>query len=255
MRTLLARSLPLLACAALLAACSDGAPTASKNSDGVSLSFTTGTGASAARNLSAASAAPTVVLSRVQLVLLRVRLKQAGVSNDSVRVCETQPAACPEFRAGPVLVDLPLKGGVVTPFSTPIPPGSYDRLLFNIRPPQGSDSAAVRFRTANSWPETATIRVQGTYDGAPFDLFLRTAAEMRVPFSPPFKVTAGASQALNVTVAVNTSNWFTSAAGTAIDPRALTSDARLLQKVEENIRASVRAFNDANRTGKDGQQR
>ena len=157
-------AVPALAGLAIAAtACQDGGSTGAHPADGVSLSFTVGTGSTAApTRLSEASAAHTLVLQRVQLVLLKVRLKQAGATPDSVRVCNTHPEACPEFRAGPVLVDLPLAGGVITPFSNPIPAGSYDRLLFNIRPPQGADSASVRFRTANNWPESATIRVQGT---------------------------------------------------------------------------------------------
>ena len=74
---------------------------------------------------------------------------------------------------------------------------------------------------------------------------------MVVPLSPPFTVTSAGGGSLNVTVAVDATRWFTTEAGAPIDPRALTSDPRLLETVERNIRASVRAFNDANRKGKD----
>jgi hypothetical protein len=249
-------AVPAAASLAILAACSDTG-TSPNPGDGASLSFVVGDGSgiSALRSPSFSSepgTAHTLVLQHVEVVLARVRLRQKGVSNDSIRVCDQHPDACPEFRAGPVLLDLPLAGGVVTPFATPIPAGSYDRLLFNIFPPKGDDTTAVKFRGEHNWPASGSIRVRGTYDGAPFDIFLNTVAEMRVLLDPPFTVAGtGATSALNVTVAVDANKWFRTETGQVIDPRALTADHNLLETVERNIRASIRAFNDNGRKGRD----
>jgi hypothetical protein len=239
------------AMAALAGACqgdttgSSGTPTP----DGVGLSFTVAAAPSADRRAEAAPATHTLSLTGLQLVLGRIRMRRAE---------ETEPGCagpseqhpCTDFRAGPFLVDLPVSGGLVTPITADVPPGSYRFILLNIFPPAGDDSAATAFRAANNWPRAAGMRVRGSYDGLPFDIFLNVHAEIYDKLDPPFVVTDGHNGPLNITVAVDPGAWFRTADGTLVDPRVLSADPHLLQAVTENIRASFRAFSDNQRHGK-----
>jgi hypothetical protein len=82
-----------------------------------------------------------LVIDRVQMVLAEIELERAGPTGN----CDDYPELCEDFEAGPVLIDLPLDGGIITPFSTVIPEGSYDELEMEIEAPDGSDSVTLAF--------------------------------------------------------------------------------------------------------------
>ncbi len=250
------RILPCLLGAGLVAACSDGsAPTGGSQG---TLSFTSGTGAPAA---AAAvhplySAAPisangqTLDISKVELVLAEVELKQA----DHAGLCDGEGPGCEEFEAGPVLVDLPLGGGVISPLSSPVAEGTYSEAELKVDIPSEDDAATTAFLAANpSWPQTASVHVAGTFDAndgtgpQPFDIYLSTEAELELAFNPP--VVVDASGAFNVTVAIDPNAWFTAGDGSLIDPRALATDANLSEAVAANIDNSFHAFDDDDKDG------
>ncbi|MEO6056668.1 MAG: hypothetical protein ABIQ49_07505 [Gemmatimonadales bacterium] len=253
------RVLPCLLGASLVAACSDGsAPTGSAQG---TMSFTQGSGSSPAPAASAApsfSAAPislggkTLVISQVQVVLSEVELKQM----EHAGLCDGEVSGCEEFSGGPVLVDLPLEGGVVTPLSTGVAAGTYSGAELKIDIPEEGDAATTAFLAAHpSWPQSTSVHVVGTFDAAdgtgaqPFDVYLAGEAELELAFSPP--VVVDASVTFNVTVAIDPSTWFVAAGGTLIDPRALATDASLEASVFANIESAFHAFEDEN---KDGQE-
>ena len=187
---------------------------------------------------SAAAASATLTLDSAQVVLARVRLHR----EDEKVSCESERKGCQWFASGPVLVNLPLKGGKITPFAIRPAAGVYDRLEFKIHRPEGNDSVTQAFRAKYpSWPSTAAIRVMGKYDGQPFDLFFRTEAEIRQEFEPPLVINDTTNLAsVGLTVSVDVATWFAGEAG-PVDPRALTSSPRLLSQVERNIRESFKA--------------
>jgi hypothetical protein len=244
-----------------LAACADATNPSGGNQGPVTLSFTSASsaGASFSRGLSDQAAAadanaPTeVTVQNVELVLARVRLERAHEESE----CEDaeHDTACAQFRSGPVLVALPLNGTAITPFSLAPPPGTYDRIRFKIHRPEGNDSSTQAFIAANpSWPAGASIHLTGTVTSGTgatavtsnFDTYLRTEGDIRQTFDPPLVVgdsvdVAALNESMNVQVAVDVNQWFRTESGALIDPRALTTDARLLERVERNIAASFRA--------------
>ena len=259
MRSQFARQVvPSLLVAALVAACSDGS--SPNGSSQGTLSFAVGSGAPAAAVASVApsfSAAPitiggqTLVISQVQAVLSEVELKQSEHSG----LCDGEGPGCEEFSAGPVLVDLPLDGGVVTPLSTPVAAGTYSEAELKIDIPSEDDAATAAFLAANpSWPQTASLHVAGTFDAGdgsgaqPFDVYLSGEAELELEFNPP--VVVDASGAFNVTVAIDPNSWLV-AGGALIDPRALATDAGLQASVLANVENSFRSFEDDNKDGLD----
>lgn len=248
-----------LAGTALLAGCDDISTGASRTPE-VSLSFTTSaTASTGAAGVSAAAplvddAGRTLTLDRVQLLVAEVELKRLDHDECDDAMDED---ACEKFRSGPLLVDLPLGGGVVTPFTDPITPDTYEELELEIDEPEDDDGARARFAAAHpDWPRKATVRVSGSFDAGsgaqPFDLFLEIDAEIEREFAPPLVVDASTDPAaINLTVDIAVAEWFRDRGGNLIDPRALTADSELLDLVEENVEQSFRAFEDDDRDGCD----
>lgn len=235
----------------LAAACDDAfGPRADA---GIAVSFTAAAGGAASISPAvgplfsvSAAAERALEIQQVDLVLARVHLGRERRSEK----CEEGGAECAPVKLGPVLVSLPLSGGSVSPFTALPPPGTYDRIQFQVHRPEGSDAATRAFFTANAgWPENASVRVKGTFDAGdgqgaqPFDVFLRASGRVRQRIDPPLVIGDGtALDALGVTVTVDVNQWFRGRDGSTIDPRALAADRELLAVVERNIRESFRAL-------------
>jgi hypothetical protein len=244
------RILPCLIGAGLFAACSDGSGP-STGSQGT-MSF-----AQASNSAPASfSAAPislggqTLTLTQVQVVLSEVELKQADQSG----TCSGEGPGCEEFEAGPVLVDLPLSGGVITPLSSDVAAGTYSEAELKVDIPSEDDAATKAFLAAHpSWPATASVHVVGSFDAGdgagaqPFDVYFAGEAELELGFNPPLVVDA--TGAFNVTVAIDPNAWFVGGSGGLIDPRALATNQSLQESVFANIDSSFHAFEDENKDG------
>jgi hypothetical protein len=239
-----------LALAALIVGCqgdSTGSGTPDPSAGAVGLSFSVPQ-AVAFDRVAETTGGHTLELSQVQMVVSRIRLRLLEQTEPGCAGPNEQHP-CTEFKAGPVLVDLPVHGGLVTPVTADVPPGSYRFILINVFPPSGDDAAATAFRTANAWPANASMRVKGTYDGQAFDVYLPVNGEVYNTLDPPFVVTADSKGTFNVTVAVDPHGWFKTKEGALIDPRSLATEAGLRDLVSGNVRASFRAFSDNQRHG------
>src|SRR5690606_7052823 len=163
-----------------------------------------------------------------------------------------------EFEAGPVLVDLPLGGGVISLLAGEVPPGSYDELELEIDRPNDRKASHEAFRDEHpDWPRNASIRVRGTFDpgtGAQaFDVFLNIELDLELEFDEPVVIeadSAGVTGPIDVTLSVDVNRWFVGHDGNFFDPRALSADHRLREKVARNIRFSFKAYRDRDRDGR-----
>jgi hypothetical protein len=161
---------------------------------------------------------------------------------------------CHEVNAGPLLIDLPTDGNLVTPAIADVPPGTYRELELKLRWPRNPDRLATFIAANAGWPSRASVRVTGTYDpgngaGAqPFDVFFDASSKLDLDFSPPLEITDPPGP-VNVTVTIDAANWFRSANGTPLDPRTVSANPFLLAHVIQNIRRSFHAFKDHDRDG------
>ena len=130
-----------------------------------------------------------------------------------------------EMKGEQILVALPMNGSVVTPINAMVPPGTYTELEMKVQ----------------------TVRIQGTYDGQPFDVTIAINEDLEKEIRPPLVVTE--TSPANLTVAVQTSNWFRNSDGSAIDLRNLTTTMR--SRLASNIKVSFDAFEDDDRDGHD----
>lgn len=198
-----------------------------------------------------------IVIDQVEIVLRQVRFEGVGSSEceDAASGPEAAsgPGECGEFRAGPTLLDLPLGAGVVQTFSATVPAGAYSAIQAQIHRPT-DDNGDAAFLAEHPDFDGVSIRVTGTYLKAgdavpvPFTYTTDLTSVLNIELDQPIDVAAGAT--LDVTLNIDLSTWFAdTSAGRLVDP-ALALDGQPLEAlVEQNIRTSFHAFEDANGDG------
>ncbi len=187
----------------------------------------------------------TLRITSVEIVLRKIELERVSGSS----ACDTLPETddCEEFRLGPQLVSVPLAAGVQTSVSVLVDSGDYGNVQFKIHKP-GDDALDVAFKAANPDFANVSIRVQGTFDGVPFVYTSALDQEQEYEFHPPLHVDASGT-ATNLTIRLDVSTWFRNVAGALIDPATAGAGGANEGLVNENIRNSIKAFEDENRDG------
>lgn len=241
--------LTVLALSAFGAACSDST---SPNADtaSVSLSFFVPQAPPAQALLSGPQGAitqgdglNTLTLSRVAMVVREIELKrQFELCDDSL------DDVCEEFEVGPFLAELPLDGTMATSFSIVVPEATYDEIEFDIHMPTDGAVEDNEFLIAHPDFDGVSIRVEGTYNGEPF-VFLQDLNEHQERAFSPLLVIDETTNAINVTLSIDVSNWFVNTDGTLIDPVSANKGNEFEGFVEENIKNSIDAFEDDDRDG------
>lgn len=236
--------LPLL----LLAAACSSDTLSPKSARSLSLSFSTAPRTATAPSLApSTSTAPAdaIVFTKVQLVLADVELARSSAS--CTTTAQGQEGECESLELAPVLIDLPVTPGATTALTNTVPEGTYSGLDAAIKPLRSDDAGAAALLAANPSFAGKSVRVEGTYGGAPFVFFSDVSSELQLTFAPPLVVTT-AKPKLNVTVAVDPQTWFLAADGTT---RLNPADPANAATIAANIRRSFRAFEDDNEDGVD----
>lgn len=242
------RMLSMGVLATLLAACGDST---SPNAKTVSLSFGTRSGAPAVTAMGAgispqivvsSASGDNVTITRAQVVLREIELTSADTT---ACLIEGGEAECQELKLGPVLVDLPVSGELVSTMNVAVPAGSYTEVEFEVHHPEDGDedddTADRGFLALHPDFRGVSVRVEGTYNGQPFVYTLSSDAELELDFAPPLVVDAAAS---NITVNVDVARWFRSSTGAVLAP---TVENKSL--IAENVKASFEAYEDDDRDG------
>lgn len=255
------RKATVLAAAALgvvvLAGCSDSTNPAVGNGQSVSLSFSgvrpPGVGGVMAVQATQADSFVLVVgtdrlvITSAEVVMRKIELKRAGVSMNCDSVADED--ACEEFTIGAMLVSLPLSAGAEQAIAVPVDSGTYTEVEFKIHKP-GSDSVDLAFFTTNpTWPQNTSIRVTGTFNGTPFTYTSPLDAEQEYTFNPPLVIDASGS-ATNLTIRLDLSTWFRNGpSGPLVDPATGNAGGANESLVKENIKNSIKAFEDEDHDG------
>ncbi len=222
----------------------------------VTLSVSPGTGVVATpqnSNLTASSdliqilSGDTLVMTRVAVVLREMELKRQFASGCSVG--EPSGESCQRFAVGPLLVEIPVVGGLTPVVTIDVPPGMYDEVEFEIHKPEHDNPTDNAFLLANPDFEDVSVRVEGTFNGQPF-VFLQDLGETReADLVPPLLVTDENPAATNLTLAIDVSRWFVSPSG-LINPSTANKGGDNEDIVEDNIEDSIEAFEDRDRDGR-----
>ncbi len=189
------------------------------------------------------SGADTIIVTRAQLVLREIELKRVESPNcDGADECE-------KVEFGPVLVDLPLQPGADRKFTVEPPRGSYDEIEFDVHKPDDGDPDDQVFIQQNPEFERISIRVQGTFNDAPFVYESDLDVEQELTLQPPLVVDE--NTATNVTIFVGLDSWFRMPNGMLVDPATANKDGPNENLVKDNIITSMRAFEDRDEDGDD----
>lgn len=230
--------LPLIAIS--LAACSTD--TTGANRSGNQLGFAVSHSLGASANAAPITAGGhTLNLTAVTITVSRAELKPAASvvcsdehgdgdlapSFDGSVTSDRKSDACGEMKIGPTTIDLPLDGSVVTVPADAIPAGTFGELELRL----------------------AFVRLQGTFDGKPFDATVATPIRGDIQFATPLSVTAGTATSITVTLPIAT--LFTNADGSLVDPSQLNTHATLRNAFLSRLAMSFHAFEDDNHDGRD----
>jgi hypothetical protein len=240
--------------AASMAACSDsGSP-----SSGGQMNFNVATrSATAASPLALATAGTpetftdgsnTLIVDQVQLVLREIELKRI----ESTTACgESSGDNCEKLELGPILLDLPLggAGGAARTFSVAVDTGTYGEVEFEIHHPSDDDATDVAFLQAHPDFAGVSVKVTGSFNGAPFSYLSDLNAEEELELSPPLVTTE--STATDLTLMVDLDRWFRDAANGLVDPASANAGGANESLVEHNIQSTLHAFEDEDHDGTD----
>jgi hypothetical protein len=152
----------------------------------------------------------TIVLSSATMTASELELK--GLSSGS---SGSSSATTSKFETGTTTVNIPVEGGTTREITANIAAGTYDKFEMEVR----------------------TVRLQGTYDGSPFDVTMQINDELETRLVPALVVADGTASTA-VRVALDLQSWFRSAAGGLLDPRQAQSDTSVAASIRSNIRGS-----------------
>jgi hypothetical protein len=171
----------------------------------------------------------TLDLQTVALTFSRVVLEREGTDDhgDSDRDSDTEGADSDhdgneQLRSGPITINLPLRGGVITPINEGVPNGVFDQVELKL----------------------SQVRLVGTFDNQAFDVIVPIRTELDIHLEPPFTVASNTDR-LNVTIAVDALSWFRDFTGRLLDPRQLNTNSSLRSFLVSRIKNSFRAFEDS----------
>lgn len=245
----------LLTAVASIVACSDATSSSARRALSVSLT-TQSQGVIASRALADITigvGGNSLVITKAQLVARRIELAPASAAGCASTMEDGDDDAegsdgCAEVEVGPSLLDLPLDGSTRTSLSASVPAGSYRALELRIGTVSSGNRSSAQFLAAHPEFKSASVRVEGTFNGTPF-VFM-SAVDTRIESAFPTPITVDASNP-NVTVAIDVGSWFSDGTGGTLDP----SNSANASRISANIAGSFQAFADDDHDGHDDHHR
>ena len=163
-----------------------------------------------------------------------------------------------EVKVGPFLIDLTgdqLQGGITQVFDGDVPAGTFNEIRITVAPVAAADAGANAGIVAM---KGASVIIDGTITEGTTDGGATDAGAVVTPFS--FVSSLHATQkhetdmivtvngtTKNVTLTIDPTGWFKAEDGSRLDP-TLTANR---EAIEENIKASIKAFEDEDEDGED----
>jgi len=226
----------------------------------VKLSFTTNGAIARSANRVAADlvvgTAGELVLQKVQLVLRKIELDRTGTADCTGEIeneddngdddrSGRREEGCEQVIRDPILIDVPVDDALHPVITVPLPAGSFAELEAKLAPAR---ERSTQFNAANPDLVGKSVRVVGTFKGAPFVFKSSVRSKLEMEFDPPLVVDETTK---NATISLDVRKWFLNSSGAAIDPSAAPAGSNNLALIENNIRRSFHAFEDDDERGED----
>lgn len=191
-----------------------------------------------------------IVITKAQVVVKNVKLKSVAATCASSDDDDDKGDGddCPRIRVGPFLVNVPVSGTDGGRLAVGVPAGTYSAIRFDIHKVTSGDSADRAFRQENPDFRDISVRLEGTYNTKPFVFVNDVNAKLDVPLTQPMAI---GNSGDNVTVMLDMTSWFSKPTSGLYNPAEANVVGFVRAKIQNNIRASFRAFRDRSRDGKD----
>lgn len=172
----------------------------------------------------------TLVIDDIRFIVEDFELERSETECEGLE--DEQEDACEEFESEPFFVDLPLTGDKLNLDTSPIEPGLYEELEFEIddldldeedpEEQQGKQALIDQVRSEfPDWPDEVSMVITGSFisnegDTAAFKTFAEAEVEIELEFNPPLEVGENTVNDL-IRVNINPVRWFLRPDGTVID--------------------------------------
>ncbi len=190
-----------------------------------------------------------LVIQRTALVLREIELERQ-FDDDCDDHLPGEDDDCEEFSTGPMILELPMDGSVdhVVTINN-VPADTYDEVEFEIHKPEDDTAEDREFIRQNPDFERVSIRVEGTFNGAPFTYLTDLNEDQEYALVPPLVVDG--SSAVNLTLSIDVTTWFVALDGSHVNPTSANKGGPNEDLVEDNIERSIEVFEDDDRDGDD----
>lgn len=188
----------------------------------------------------------TIIVTRAQLVVRDVQIAAASANCPDNAPATGDPNSCPTVHTGPYLVDIAATGSATGELTVNVPKGAYSKMRLSLHKVTSNQEEDRAFREAHPDLVNMSLKLEGTYNGAPFTFTSDLNQKLDVAF--PGVVTVGESATM-VTIAVDVAPWFSNPSGGLFSPLLAQLPGVLRTTVEANIGASLKAFKDSNSDG------
>jgi hypothetical protein len=148
---------------------------------------------------------------------------------------------------GPVLIDLKdttLASGIGSVFDSVVPQGTFSEFKAAIGPVTAAEAGSDK-GLADMASKNASVVVAGTITGSAGAKSFEFVSSMALEIKKETETEVNDTKSNNVTLSLDASKWFSGGGSTALDP----SDPANKAAIEANIKASINAFEDDNKSG------
>ena len=207
----------------------------------LSLSFVANNATQSPQKQSASVQSNHLTITEAKMLIREVEFKSDleddGIPDDSL-----------DFKTGPLVVVLNLDGTPNEIGVSEVQPGSYDEIEFDVHKPEDNQTPPDSdFKIGDSGDERFSVIVRGTYDGQEFLYRSRENMEQELELATPLTISED-TESLNVTLAVDLSQWFVDENGNQLDPTVPDNENAIDESIE---RSFEKAFKDNDQDGEE----
>lgn len=186
----------------------------------------------------------TLTINSVAVILGELELERTDFVD-----CETNPDAttCGDFKIGPLLVDVPL-GGTAREFAVDVDPGTYYVVEIEIHRVSSTNPDDAALLADHPEMDGQSIRIEGTFNGAPFTFASDLNAFQGYFIEPPITIDE-TNPSTNVTISFDLDRFFRDQGGMLVNPEEANEGGQYESLVKDNIQDAIRCFEDEDEDG------
>lgn len=165
----------------------------------------------------------------LELTKIGIVVRQASLGSGTEFGCHDCQDNVSEAEPQPSLIDVPVGGGTVAVATEQVQPGRYGEVEIEVVLPISASVIGIP-----GWTAGTTMKVDGRYNGQPFTLTLAIEGNFRQTLSPALNVSAIMPAAIDVTMTLPITSWFT-ANGVLLDPNDPVQRAQIVASASRSF--------------------